>query len=91
LWKLWLLIDKTSSMYLNVWLKDTASFLSLSRNSFWTNSASYEYNNKSANKGAQSVNESLMSRRLQDMIASHIYVNGKSQVSEKKDQGQVEM
>jgi hypothetical protein len=27
-----LLIDKTSSMYLNVWLKDTASFLLLSRN-----------------------------------------------------------
>jgi hypothetical protein len=31
----------------------TASFLSLSRNSLWTNSASREYKNKSANKGAQ--------------------------------------
>jgi hypothetical protein len=39
-------------MYLNVWLKDTASFLLLSRHSFWTNSASYEYKNKSANIGA---------------------------------------
>jgi hypothetical protein len=36
-------------------LKDTASFLLLhvSRNSFWTNSASHEYKNKSANKGAK--------------------------------------
>jgi hypothetical protein len=41
------------SIYLNVWLKDTASFLLLSCNSFWTNSASYENKNKSANKGAQ--------------------------------------
>jgi hypothetical protein len=40
-------------MYLNVWLKDMASILLLSRNIFWTNSASYEYKNKSANKGAQ--------------------------------------
>ena len=46
-------MDRTSSIYLNVWLKDTASFFLLSRNSFWTNSASYEYKNNSANKGAQ--------------------------------------
>jgi hypothetical protein len=46
LWKLWLLMDMTSSIYLNVWLKDTASFLLLSCNSFWTNSASYEYSKK---------------------------------------------
>jgi hypothetical protein len=32
-----------------------ASFLLLSRNSFWTKSASYECKNKSANKGAQLV------------------------------------
>jgi hypothetical protein len=38
--------------YLNVWLKGSASFLLLSRNSFWTKPASYEYKNKSANKGA---------------------------------------
>jgi hypothetical protein len=50
-----LLIDMTSSIYLNVWLKDTASFLLLFRNSFWTNFASYNYKNKSANKGAQFV------------------------------------
>jgi hypothetical protein len=43
LWKLWSLIDRTSSIYLNVWLKDKASFFFsflffLSRNSFLTHS-----------------------------------------------------
>jgi hypothetical protein len=44
-----------SLIYLNVWLKDTASFLLLIRESFWINFASYEYKNKSANKGGQLV------------------------------------
>jgi hypothetical protein len=55
LWKLWLLTDRTSSIYLNVWLKDMTSILLLSCNSFWTNYASYEYKNNSVNKGAQFV------------------------------------
>jgi hypothetical protein len=44
LWNLWLMIDRTSSIYLHVylWLKDMASFFFLKfRNSFWTNSALY--------------------------------------------------
>jgi hypothetical protein len=43
-----LLIDKTSSIYLNVKLKALASRIFLSFTSFWRNSDSYEYKNKSA-------------------------------------------
>jgi hypothetical protein len=53
-WNWSLLIDKTSSMYLNVELKATARGL-FSCRSFWMNSASKEYKNKSAYKGAQLV------------------------------------
>ena len=43
-----LLIDKTSSIYLYVKLKALASWIFLSFTSFWRNSDSYEYKNKSA-------------------------------------------
>jgi hypothetical protein len=48
-------MDRAPLIYLNVYLKDTASFLLLSRDSFWINYASHEYKNKYANKGAQLV------------------------------------
>ena len=48
-----LLIDKTSSIYLYVKSKDLASWIFLSFTSFWRNSDSYEYKNKSARRGAQ--------------------------------------
>ena len=47
-----LLIDKTSSIYLYVKLKALASWIFLSFTSFWRNSDSYEYKNKSARRGA---------------------------------------
>ena len=50
-----LLIDKTSSIYLYVKLKALASRIFLSFTSFWRNSDSYEYKNKSARRGAQFV------------------------------------
>jgi hypothetical protein len=50
-----LLIDKTSSIYLYVKLKALASWIFLSFTSFWRNSDSYEYKNKSARRGAQFV------------------------------------
>jgi hypothetical protein len=50
-----LLIDKTSSIYLYVKLKALASWIFLSFTSFWRNSNSYEYKNKSARRGAQFV------------------------------------
>jgi hypothetical protein len=43
-----LLTDKTSSIYLYVKLKALASWIFLSFTSFWRNSDSYEYKNKSA-------------------------------------------
>jgi hypothetical protein len=46
-----LLIDKTSSIYLYVKLKALASWIFLSFTSFWRNSDSYEYKNKSARRG----------------------------------------
>jgi hypothetical protein len=57
LWKLWFLMDRSSSIYPKVCLIDTDRFyfllfcfvLLLSRNSFWTKSASFEYKNKSTN------------------------------------------
>jgi hypothetical protein len=49
------LIDKTSSIYLYVKLKALASWIFLSFTSFWRNSDSYEYKNKSARGGAQFV------------------------------------
>ena len=51
-----LLIDKTSSIYLYVKLKALASWIFLSITSFWRNSDSYEYNNKSARRGKFSAN-----------------------------------
>jgi hypothetical protein len=45
------LIDKTSSIYLYVKLKALASWIFLSFTSFWRNSDSYEYKNKSAREG----------------------------------------
>jgi hypothetical protein len=48
-----LLIDKTSSIYLYVKLKALASWIFLSFISFWRNSDSYEYKNKSARRGAR--------------------------------------
>jgi hypothetical protein len=48
-----LLIDKRSSIYLFVKLKALASWIFLSFTSFWRNSDSYEYKNKSARRGAQ--------------------------------------
>ena len=50
-----LLIDKTSSIYLYVKLKALASWIFLSFTSFWRNSDSYEYKNKSARRRAQFV------------------------------------
>ena len=50
-----LLIDKTSSIYLYVKLKALASWIFLSFTSFWRNSDSYEYKNKSARRVAQFV------------------------------------
>jgi hypothetical protein len=50
-----LLIDKTSSIYLNVKLKALASWIFLFFTGFWRNSDSYEYKNKSARRGAQFV------------------------------------
>jgi hypothetical protein len=50
-----LLIDKTSSIYLYVKLKALASWIVLSFTSFWGNSDSYEYKNKSARRGTQFV------------------------------------
>ena len=50
-----LLIDKTSSIYLYVKLKALASWIFLSFTSFWRNSDSYEYKNKSARRGTQFV------------------------------------
>ena len=47
-----LLIDKTSSIYLYVKLKALVSWIFLSFTSFWRNSDSYEYTNKSARRGA---------------------------------------
>jgi hypothetical protein len=61
-------------MYLNVWLKDTASFLLLSRNSFWTNSAFCEYKNKSANKGAPVI-PICVSRLVSLWYISHFIIN----------------
>ena len=48
-----LLIDKTSSIYLYVKLQALVSWIFLSFTSFWRNSDSYEYKNKSARGGAQ--------------------------------------
>jgi hypothetical protein len=45
-----LLIDKTSSIYLYVKLKALASWIFLSFTSFWGNSDSYAYKNKSENQ-----------------------------------------
>ena len=45
-----LLIDKTSSIYLYVKLKALASWIFLSFTSFWRNSDSYAYKNKSARR-----------------------------------------
>jgi hypothetical protein len=50
-----LLIDNTSSIYLYVKLKALVSWIFLSFTSFWRNSDSYEYKNKSARRGAQFV------------------------------------
>jgi hypothetical protein len=50
-----LLIDKTSSIYLYVKLKALTSWIFLYFTSFWRNSDSYEYKNKSARRGAQFV------------------------------------
>jgi hypothetical protein len=47
-----LLIDKTSSIYLYVKLKALASWIFLSVTSFWRNSDSYEYKNKSARRAS---------------------------------------
>jgi hypothetical protein len=49
-----LLIDKASSIYLYVKLKALASWIYLSFTSFWRNSDSYEYKNKSARRGHNS-------------------------------------
>jgi hypothetical protein len=51
----WLLINKTSSIYLYVKWKALASWIFLSFTSFWRNSDSDEYKNKSARRGAQFV------------------------------------
>lgn len=50
-----ILIVNTSSVYLNVELKAPTSVLFLSHTIFLINSASYNYENKSANRGAQLV------------------------------------
>ena len=59
IWKIYanleLLIDKTSSIYLYVKLKALASWIFLCFTSFWRNSDSYEYKNKSDRRGTQFV------------------------------------
>jgi hypothetical protein len=50
-------------------------FLLLSCNSFWTNSASYEYKNKSANIGAQFVPIGISNALSEDLVAKdYIYI-----------------
>jgi hypothetical protein len=64
--KLWSMIDWTSSIYLCVWLKDTASSCFYPVNSFWTNFASYKYTNNFANKRAQSIRNTK--ELLEDLV-----------------------
>jgi hypothetical protein len=46
-------VDRTSLIYVNVWLKDTASFFVIILQQFLKKNVLYEYKNKSAIKGAQ--------------------------------------
>jgi hypothetical protein len=67
-----LLIDKTSSIYLYVKWKALASWIFLSFTSFWRNSDSDEYKNKSARRG-QLIRYARASSNYSDFLKRHLY------------------
>jgi hypothetical protein len=69
-WNVIFIWETGSSIYLNVKLKALASWIFLSFTSFWRNSDSYEYKNKSARRGAQ-----LLMYSLKKWISDHILCN----------------